>query len=306
MKKLRSLILIFVTIVFVNVTSAQDTDDNVVTFALGSFDITILSEGTQTRKTDNLIGLTPEIQQKYAPEGTYQIAINAFLVRTPEQNILVDAGLGNNLLENLKDMELTPEQINVVLITHMHGDHIGGLLKDGNVVFPNAEIYIPQPEYDHWMSDAAMNQAPESRRGGFQQARNVIQAYKHKLHLFHPAGLGSATQNLFPGFQGVAAYGHTPGHTGYMIESDNDKMLIWADLTHAMSIQIPHPEVAFGADTNPNQAIATRKNILEYVSKNKIPVAGMHIVSPGIGDVRKSKTENGGYIFEPYCFCLSM
>ena len=156
------------------------------------------------------------------------------------------------------------------------------------------------------MSDAAMNQAPESRRGGFQQARNVLKAYKDKLHLFNPAELGSETNNLFPGFQGIAAYGHTPGHTGYMIESDNDKMLIWADLTHAMSIQMPHPEVAFGADTNPDQAIATRKNILEYVSKNKIPVAGMHIVSPGIGNVWKSKTENEGYIFEPYCFCLSI
>ena len=214
MKKIVLLISIFFVVTSANIISAQDAGYNVVTFALGSFDITILSEGTQTRKTDNLIGLTPEIQQKYAPEGTYKTAINAFLVRTPEQNILIDAGLGNNLVDNLKTMDLAPEQINIILITHMHGDHIGGLLKDGNIVFPNAEIYLPQPEYDHWMSDAAMSQAPENRRGGFQQARNVIQAYKHKLHLFHPAGLGSATQNLFPGFQGVAAYGHTPGQIG--------------------------------------------------------------------------------------------
>ena len=153
MKIIKLLIITIVVMISTNVTSAQDTGYNVVTFALGSFDITILSEGTQTRKADNLIGLTPEISQKYAPEGTYDIAINAFLVRTLDQNILIDAGMGSNLLENLGTMLLTPDKINVILITHMHGDHIGGLLKDGNIVFPNADIYIPQPEYDYCHRD---------------------------------------------------------------------------------------------------------------------------------------------------------
>ena len=306
MKKIISLIIIMLFAMNGHGVFSQDSENNVVTFALGSFDITILSEGAQTRKADNLIGLTPEISQKYAPEGTFETSINAFLVRTLDQNILVDAGTGSNLLDNLKIVGLTPEQINIVLITHMHGDHIGGLMNNGKIVFPNAEIYIPQPEHDYWMSDAAMNQIPENQRGGFIQARNVIKAYKNKLHLFAPVELGSTTNNLFPGFQGIAAYGHTPGHTGYMIESDNIQTFIWADLAHVMRIQMPHPEVAISFDSNPEQAVVIRKSILEYVTKNKIPVAGMHIVSPGIGDVSKSKIEKDGYAFEPYCFCASL
>ena len=306
MKKIILSIIIMFSVMQENGLLSQNTDNNVVTFALGSFDITILSEGKQTRKADNLIGLTTEILQKYAPEGTYDMAVNAFLVRTFEQNILVDAGMGINLLKNLETLRLTPEQIDIVLITHMHGDHVGGLMKDGKVVFPNADIYISQPEYDYWTSDAVMNQMPENQRGSFVQARNVIKTYKNKLHLFAPVELGSTTNNLFSGFQGVAAFGHTPGHTGYMIESDNNRMFIWADLAHAMSIQMPCPKIAINFDVNPEQAVVTRKNVLEYLAKNKIPIAGMHVVSPGMGTVSKSKIEKEGYAFEPYCFCLSL
>jgi glyoxylase-like metal-dependent hydrolase (beta-lactamase superfamily II) len=229
--------------------------------------------------------------QKYLPDRTFQSEVNAFLIRTPDKNILIDAGLGRNLLDNLQSLDVSPGQINIILLTHMHGDHIGGLLRDGKPVFPNAEMYLSQPEYDHWSKSEN------------KQALNVLSAYKNKLKLFIPEELGSKKANLFAGFQGIADYGHTPGHTAYLIESGSARLLIWGDLAHVMAVQMPHPEIAVTYDSNPKQAIEYRRKILKYVVKNNIPVAGMHIVSPAIGDVI---AEGTGYEFTPYCTCMGL
>lgn len=304
---MKNLILFFTVFAVTSLTDSANAQEpeNVATFAIGSYEVSVLSEGQQTRKCDNLVGITPQILQKYAPDGTYPLTTNAFLVHTPEHTILIDAGRGKNLMENLKELEVAASQIDVILLTHMHGDHIGGLLNAGKVTFPAATVYLPQPEYDYWMNDQAMQQAPESRRNSFLQARAVIKAYGSKLHLFHPVGIGGKSTYLFPGIQGIAMYGHTPGHTGYLIESDNSRLLVWGDLTHAMTVQMPHPEVAFILDTDPAQAVAVRRRVLDYAVTNKIPVAGMHVVFPAIGDVKAGSKEDGEFAFEPFCLCLS-
>jgi glyoxylase-like metal-dependent hydrolase (beta-lactamase superfamily II) len=199
----------------------------------------------------------------------------------------VDAGYGKNLFTNLQAIGVTPEQIDVVLLTHMHGDHIGGMLRDGQPSFPNASVYLAQPEYDYWMNDS---------HG--EQARNVIAAYKSKLILFQPAELGKKDSLLIPGIHGIAAYGHTPGHTAYLVESGNLRLLVWGDLAHAMAIQMPYPQVAVTYDVNAIDAVSIRKEVLEYVARHKIPVAGMHIAFPGIGTVAKDPA-SGGYSFTP-------
>jgi glyoxylase-like metal-dependent hydrolase (beta-lactamase superfamily II) len=209
--------------------------------------------------------------------------VNAFLLQTPDRNILIDAGLGKGVLKNLKSLNVTPEQISVILLTHMHGDHIGGLLADGKKVFPDADLYIAQPEYDYWL--ASDNKL----------AHDVLEVYKSRLKLFQPEALESKKQDIFPGIQSVAAYGHTPGHTCYMLESGGSRLLVWGDLTHVTAIQMPHPEVAMTYDSDPTQAIASRKQILEYVAKNQIPVAGMHVASPAVGDI--TADGKGGYVF---------
>jgi glyoxylase-like metal-dependent hydrolase (beta-lactamase superfamily II) len=206
------------------------------------------------------------------------------LVKIAGKTILVDAGFGRNLFDNLKSQNTTAEQVNLILLTHMHGDHIGGLLQDGKVTFPNAELYVAQAEYDYWMSNA---------RG--EQAQKVLAAYKDKLHLFVPDELENATTELLPNLQAIAAYGHTPGHTVYLLKSTNSQLLIWGDLTHAMAIQMPHPEIAVTYDVNPQQAIASRKKILDYVATNKRPVAGMHVAYPSIGNINAVEE---GYEFE--------
>ncbi|GHT24866.1 MBL fold metallo-hydrolase [Bacteroidia bacterium] len=272
----------------------------VESFAIGSFKLSALPEGHNNGNTALLVGATPEVLKQYAPNGSFPMGTNAFLVRTPDKTVLVDAGYGRNLLDNLQTLNVTPENLDIVLLTHLHGDHIGGMLKDGKPVFPQAAVYMAQAEHDYWSSDEEMNKVAENRRGGFLQARAVIQAYRSRLHLFVPAELGKASTELIPGVTAAAAYGHTPGHTVYLLQSGTSRLLIWGDLTHAMAVQMPHPEIALSFDVNPVQAVAIRKEILQYVAKHNIPVAGMHIVPPGMGKVMKSKTKGESYRFEPF------
>ncbi|MDR1938840.1 MAG: MBL fold metallo-hydrolase [Tannerellaceae bacterium] len=286
---MRTLFTFLLTVIFTGMPgriSAQ-TSENMFTYKAGLFEITLLSESQGQGNKGILIDATPEMLQQYAPDGAFPMGTSAYFVKTPDMNILVDAGYGRNLFGNLQAIGITPEHVDVVLLTHMHGDHIGGMLRDGKPSFPNADVYIARPEHDYWASDS---------RG--QQARDVIAAYKDKLHLFQPVEIGQESTPLVSGILGIAAYGHTPGHTVYLMESDRAKFLIWGDLAHAMAIQMPYPQVAVTYDVNPKDAVAYRKKILEYVEKNRIPVAGMHIAFPGIGTLTKGETP-GGYTFTP-------
>jgi glyoxylase-like metal-dependent hydrolase (beta-lactamase superfamily II) len=322
-------------IITANTVLAQEQSENIFTHKVGKFEVILLSEGQGQGKIDILIRTTPQMQilatdsadimiktdtsfytkqghfieqtvyrefkPRSTPPGTFPNAYNAFLIKTPEHNILVDAGRNSaKLSSNLRSVGVSPEQIDAVLITHMHGDHIGGLLENDKAAFPKAKIYISQPEYDFWTDDKAMQQMPEEKRGGFINARKVIAAYKDKVILFQPNTLGKNLSALLPGVSGIAAYGHTPGHTMYLVKSNKDKMLIWGDLTHAMAIQMSCPSVAVTYDVDAKQAVIARKKVLDYVLRKNVPVAGMHIPFPAMGTISTSTLTSGGYIFHPY------
>jgi glyoxylase-like metal-dependent hydrolase (beta-lactamase superfamily II) len=227
--------------------------------------------------------------EKYLPNGTFLLEIQAFLIRTPEHTVLVDAGVGKNLSKNLKSLEVAEEKVDIILLTHAHGDHIGGLLRDGKRVFTNAALYIAKAEYDYWMN--------EKERG--DNARKVFEAYRDKLHTFVP-GEWTKSEALLPGIQAIATYGHTPGHTSFLIQSAEKQLLIWGDILHAVPVQFPCPEVSLSFDTDRREAEATRKKVLEYVAGNKIRVAGAHIPFPAIGTVSAG---NERYTFVPTCLC---
>lgn len=284
----------------VNMFSVQAQQKDAITFDIGSFAVSLLSEGQQQGKAGILINATEDMMQQVLPDGTFPNAVNAFLVVTGDKTVLFDTGFGRKLFDNLNHCGKTPADIDVVILTHMHGDHIGGLLCDGETCFPSAILYIPQPEYDYWMSDEEMNKLEENRRSSFINARKVIVAYKDRLQLFTPGEI-EQSQELLPGIRSVAAYGHTPGHTGYMLESDGSKLFIWGDLTHAITIQMPYPKVAVTYDVNPDMAVESRLKLLRYISENNISVAGMHIPFPGIGSVKKNNAD--GYRFELICDC---
>ncbi|MDR2475147.1 MAG: TonB family protein [Bacteroidales bacterium] len=253
------------------------------TIQIGDYRISALSDSKRDGKTNILIDAAPDLVAQYIPSGVYPSEVVSFLVQSPEKNILIDAGLGLQLLANLESFDLTPDRIDAVALTHAHGDHIGGLLRDGKVVFPNASLFINRLEYDYWIN------------GNNQLAKNVLTAYKDQLALFDvETGTGSQKGNILPGFQAIAAYGHTPGHTLYLITSGISQLLVLGDLTHVTPLQMPHPEIAVTYDVDPKQAVESRKKILEYVAEYNIPVAGMHIPYPSIGYVKTAET---GYDF---------
>lgn len=192
-------------------------------------------------------------------------SVSCFLLKAEGKTILLDAGLGapvSRLLPKLKESGVAPADLKLIYITHMHPDHIGGLLKDGQTVFPNAELWINSVEAKAW---EAMN----GKKAALPHA--VLAAYKEKLHLFE------AGDTLAGGVSTIAAYGHTPGHTVFQ----KDSILVIADLMHGAALQLEHPEYCPTYDMDPQAATESRKHILKYARENNLTMYGMHLPAPG-------------------------
>ena len=275
--------------------------DDAIMFDIGAMTISLLSEGERQGGTNILIGATDEMVKTAIPDGTYPMATNAFMVEMGDKVLLFDAGLGQKTIDNLAVYGKKASDVDAVFITHFHGDHTGSLLINNQKGYPNATLYVAKPEYDYYMSDAEMMALPENRRGAFTGARDIFNAYQGKLEVFTPNEIEKATE-LMPGVKGVAAYGHTPGHAGYLLESAGQKIFLWGDLAHAMAIQMPYPEVAVSYDTDSAKAVEIRRKLLKYIAENGIIVAGAHIPYPGIGEFGKQTTANG-YQFIYMCSC---
>jgi glyoxylase-like metal-dependent hydrolase (beta-lactamase superfamily II) len=285
-------------ILFFMYTRAEAADAaNTYTYKAGDVEVHLLSEGQSDGNGSNHIGANDATMGKYAPDGTYPTAVNTFLVRSQEGLVLIDTGFGRELFDNLKKLGVEAGQIDAVLLTHMHGDHIGGLLVNDKIAFPKAKLYLAQQERDYWASEKIMKTFPEDRRSGFKNAQKVLETYGGAVQTFSPNKLGAKGAALLPGIEAIAAFGHTPGHTLYEVTSGESKLLIWGDLTHAMAIQMPVPEVAMTYDVDPEMAVAARLAVLEYVADNNIPIAGMHVPYPGTGKV--APASEGGYAFTP-------
>jgi glyoxylase-like metal-dependent hydrolase (beta-lactamase superfamily II) len=204
----------------------------------------------------------------------------------------VDTGFGRALFDSMKTLGVEPAQVDAVLLTHMHGDHIGGLQRDGKARFPKATVYLARQEKDFWIKPGvpfSLNAPPAGT-----SAAAALAPYGSRVETFRPGELGAAIAELLPGITAIAAFGHTPGHTAFMVESDGKKLLIWGDLMHAELIQFPVPDQSVSYDTDPIAAAAIRRRILAYAAQNKIPIAGMHLVYPAIGTVT---AEGSGYRF---------
>lgn len=225
-------------------------------------------------------------------------SMNAFAIKTPTQIILVDTGLGSfservgNLAGLLGKAKISPESVNAVLLTHMHGDHIGGLLdKDGKPVFPNATIYLSSPEKAFWSDDAAMNAAPEARKPNFELARKSLAAYGDKVHTFE---FGAEPVQ---GVTALNAVGHTPGHTAYLLNSGTQKVLFCGDLVHAAAVQMPNPAICASYDMDMPQAVKTRREIMKKAASERLMVAGAHLPFPATGRI---EALGNGFIYKPW------
>jgi glyoxylase-like metal-dependent hydrolase (beta-lactamase superfamily II) len=182
--------------------------------------------------------------------------------------------------------------VDTILISHFHGDHIGGLLTtDNKPAFPNAEIIVPAAEWAHWMDDAKMNAAPEAARGGFANVRRIFGALGKNVTQ-HEAG-----KELAPGITAVASPGHTPGHTSHLVTSGAGRLLLQADITAGPSfLFIVNPGWHASFDTDGALAEQTRRKLYDMASADKLLVQGYHIPFPSSGHVVK---EGSGYRFIP-------
>ncbi|MDR1509326.1 MAG: MBL fold metallo-hydrolase [Synergistaceae bacterium] len=248
---------------------------------IGDFKVSMLSEAQRESGLDILIGASEGDIAKFIPTGKYPSAVAAYLIESSEGAVLVDTGFGREMEHNLKSLGIEAGDIRTVLVTHAHGDHIGGLVTNGKPAYPNAEVVISRLDYE-WSA----------------QAREYTSKYA-SLDIITPGTLETGGVETAGGIFAIAAYGHTPGHTMFMVKSGGEKLLIWGDLTHAMAIQMPRPGVSVTYDTDPAAAARVRSAVLKYVAENDIPVAGMHVAYPGIGYVREDPENPGGYKFIP-------
>ena len=252
---------------------------------VGQFEVTALFDGTldfhpELLKNMDKAAIDKALSHHYGRATGIQSPINAYLVHTGEHLVLIDAGAGKlfsedrqgRILANLKAAGYQPEQVDTIIMTHLHGDH---------TVFPNATVYANRMENEYWLSEQQAAAAPVERQIFFKMAREsavpYLMAEKWK------AIEGGA--EIVPGIRAVAAYGHTPGHTAFEITSDGQSLLVWGDIVHSHVIQFSHPEVAIEYDSDAVAAVRTRQALLKDVAAKRELVAGMHLPFPGLGYV---------------------
>ena len=261
-------------------------DNNIFAYNVGDIEVwTFVENQRDGGVPTNLIGADAAAIARYFADGTSKSQTNTFLIRCGGRFYLVDTGFGTTLFDNIKALGITPNLIYAVLLTHLHGDHTGGLQKDGKALFPNARVYLAQQEYDYW-----------TRINVNQGAVDALAPYKDRLELIQPCDPYGSIEELFPGISPIAAFGHTPGHTGFLVESKGKSLAIVADMFHVEKIQFARPDIALTYDTDPVAAADLRKRALEYGAEVNIPIAGMHLVYPSIGRVSK---DGSGYKFTP-------
>lgn len=259
---------------------------------IGDIVVTALSDGYLDGAVDVLRNIAPEEATRMLTEAFRpgrRTSVNCYAIRAGGRLVLIETGSGNylqptagRLQSNLRAAGIDPAAVELVLLTHMHPDHSAGLTDPatGQRLFPNAELVVHENEPRHWDDDAAMAQASErARKLYFEAAREQIAPYRDRLRPFNGG------KEVFPGITTVPLNGHTPGHSGYMITSGNDSLLIWGDIIHVPEIQVPRPEVTIEFDTDPAAAAAIRRRTFDMVANDRLLIAGMHVHYPGFAHV---------------------
>jgi glyoxylase-like metal-dependent hydrolase (beta-lactamase superfamily II) len=267
---------------------------------VGDITVTALSDGVLAAPLDVVLGVErAEIERLTGrkPAEPLPIAVNAFLLERAGKWALVDTGSGNSmgptlgrLPQNLRALGVTPERIETIFLTHLHPDHSNGLVDDaGNAIYPNAEVVLHETEAAFWLDRDEASGATERIRRNIAKTKVTTAPYRERMRTVRD---GEAA----PGISALLLAGHTPGHTGWLVQSGKGSLLIWGDLVHLAAIQIVRPDTGLVYDVDPQAACATRRRMFDRVAADKLAVAGAHLDFPGFGTVVR---KGAGFAFEP-------
>lgn len=261
---------------------------------LGDYEITALLDGTipvplNTMYNNTSPGRVEEGLAAAFLRSPVELSVNAYLVNSGDRLILIDAGtgslLGPRLGQLLKPLEASgyrPEQIDAVVLTHIHTDHSGGLVVDGRRVFPNATLHANARDAAYWLDAANLDNALETQKMLFREAMASIGPYRqaNRFHTF------ADNADPIPGVKSIWRPGHTPGHSSIVVESRGEKLVAWGDVTHGDVIQFDEPGVGISFDVDSPAAAIARRAAFTEAAEQRHWVAGAHIAFPGIGHVR--------------------
>ncbi|WP_371154382.1 MBL fold metallo-hydrolase [Jannaschia sp. 2305UL9-9] len=268
---------------------------NIRRFTLGDMEVTTLLANTLTNPNDpqGIFGMnvSPETfaevsEEAFLPTDVSQFFFTPTLVNTGENLILFDTGQqGAHITNALTAAGYSPDDIDTVIITHMHGDHIGGLMTDGAPTFANASYVTGQAEFDAWAS---------GDNEGF--ANNVAPLAEKMTFL-------SDGQDAAPGITAMAAFGHTPGHMTYRLSSGDKSLLVAADLANHYVWSLAHPDWEVRFDMDKEAAAASRRSVLSMLAAERMPMIGYHMPFPAVGFV---ETRGDGFHWVPESYQLML
>jgi glyoxylase-like metal-dependent hydrolase (beta-lactamase superfamily II) len=271
--------------------------------SLGDFEITALSDGTIPLQTDKILNipakdLSAALGNDFL-KNPVATSVNGYLVNTGEKLVLIDTGAGTllgpgvgKLVGNLRAAGYQPEQVDEIYVTHMHPDHIGGLLSERKAAFPNAIVRASRAEATYWLSKSSMAGAAAEERQRFAEVAAVFKPYlvAGRLKTFE------GETELMTGIRALPNAGHTPGHTAYTAESRGEKILFWGDALHVAAVQLRYPAVADRFDVDAAAASTQRIGLFKDAAAHGYWVAGSHLSFPGIGHLR---TDGHGFEYTP-------
>ena len=273
---------------------------------LGEFEIIALNDGVARRplaaefvRNAPLTEVQELLRSQNLPTEYLDVPFTAFLIVSGGRKILMDTGFSDNggpttgrLMLNLNAAGYTAKDIDTVVLSHYHGDHILGVKnKAGELVFPNAKIMVPSVEHNFWMDDARMAAAPDSMKGAYQTVRRMLGGLGADRLVQFEAGV-----EIAPGIKSVAAYGHTPGHTLFMVESKGDKFAYLADITNVPQLFARNPDWAVQFDMNAEDARVARRKVFDMIASERVMAGGFHFPFPAFGRVEKL---GNGFEFKP-------
>ena len=270
---------------------------------LGDLVITAASDGFVDLPLDAVRGIdTAEAARLVGPQpgapGTIRTGVTMFALRGGGRTLLIDAGSDDcmgpscgRLPDNLRAAGIEPAAVEMVVLTHIHPDHSGGLTSAaGAALFPNAAVLVHADDLAYVSDDAAMARADErTRTRYFEMARFRLAPYRDRLRTFRDG-------EVVDGITAVPCPGHTPGHCGFRVRSAGAELLILGDAVHVAALQVPQPDVFMMYDADGAQAARSRRAMLDLAARERLPVAGMHLPFPGFGAVTR---DGDGFRLEP-------